>query len=302
MALKLLTRTSPLAQYQANTMSQMVGSDTHIITQNTTPDIKQNYSLPALGYQSSFCHELDQAVLKGHADIACHSLKDTPLNYPTGLKIIAISKREDPRDAWVSDKDPKNLNGLQVGTSSLRRKMLLEHYHPQSRPCVIRGNIGTRLSKLGKTCDGLILAAAGLHRMNLQKHIATYFPIETFIPPPGQGFMALVAREDHAINIQSQDQTDWETAMIERYIARSIGISCHEPAGIYVEKNEQFQCCWFVGDLTTKQLYYGQCVIPAFKNLSQLDTEIEKWQEAHAIPEILKYNRDYIDKIAELIS
>ena len=299
MPCKLITRASPLARHQAEKMRQIIMTGVEIVTTSTLPDNKQDLSLPELGYASSFCHELDQQVLLGHADVACHSLKDTPLNYDNGLKIIAISQREDPSDAWVSE-HPLQKKDLRVGTSSLRRKMLLEHYYPHTKPQVIRGNVGTRIAKLGQDYDGLILASAGLHRLGETTRIKNHLPLDTFIPPAGQGFIALVAREDHQLHLKPQDQATWETAMLERHIARSLGISCHEPAGIFVNKTSHFNCFWFIGDLRQNKLLYGHYQISSFKNLDKINTELSTWRKKHSISDTLAYNRKYIHSLAKL--
>ncbi len=226
-------------------------------------------------------------------------MKDMPMKCPKGLKIIAISQREDPRDAWLSHHPhPENSPyGSIVGTCSLRRQVLLEHYYPQLQCQNVRGNIQTRINKLGQPFDSLIMAVAGLNRLSLQQHIQYKFPLETFLPSPGQGFIALVAREDARIHVKEQDPESWNCACLERRIGQHIQLSCHAPAGIYVSKTAHYSCHWMIGDCLTKQLFYGQCDLDDPANDSRLLHEIDRWLVAHNIEQVMAHNTQYLNQL-----
>ncbi len=168
----------------------------------TEGDKTLDVPLSQKGGKGLFLKELETALLDNKIDIAVHSMKDVTVSLPDGLHIPAVCQREDPRDAWVSNEyaDLAGLpEGAHVGTTSLRRQSILRHHHPHLRVSNLRGNVDTRLGKLdaGKF-DGIILATAGLLRLQLQQRIRQSLSTDIFIPAVGQGAVGVECREDDA--------------------------------------------------------------------------------------------------------
>ncbi len=197
--------------------------------------------LSQIGGKGLFIKELEVAMQDGRADLAVHSLKDVPMEMPEGFSLTAITARENPRDAFVSN----TYDGLDalpagavVGTSSLRRESILRARYPQLRIEALRGNLDTRLRKLDEgQYDAIILAAAGLIRLGLTERIRTLLTPEQSLPAPGQGALGievLAARADAAAWIAPLN--DPETAhcvRAERAFSRALGGSCQLPLGGY---------------------------------------------------------------------
>lgn len=164
----------------------------------TKGDIILDTPLAKIGGKGLFVKELELALLKNRADIAVHSMKDVPMTFPEGLGLAVICEREDPRDAFVSN-HYANLEALPagavVGTSSLRRQCQLMAKYPHLQIKSLRGNVGTRLSKLDNgEYDAIILASAGLIRLGLSERIRTFIPVETSLPACGQGAVGIETR------------------------------------------------------------------------------------------------------------
>ncbi|VFS54730.1 Porphobilinogen deaminase [Leminorella grimontii] len=162
-----------------------------LVTMVTRGDIILDTPLAKVGGKGLFVKELETALLEGRADIAVHSMKDVPVAFPEGLGLVTICEREDPRDAFVSNRF-NSLDELPaasiVGTSSLRRQCQLRARRPDLTIIDLRGNVGTRLSKLDNgDYDAIILAAAGLKRLNLEERIRSYMAPEESLPAVGQG-------------------------------------------------------------------------------------------------------------------
>ena len=182
--LRIITRTSPLAMWQAEYVRSQLQThspdlDVQIIGIKTVADRFQNVPLYKMGNKGLFVKELEEALLSGEADIAVHSLKDVPATLPDGLEMAVFCQRADPFDAWVC---PKHLSvaeiptGSRVGTSSLRRSVQLKKIRPDLECIPLRGNVDTRLRKcLAGEWDAIILAVAGLTRLNLQSHIRSTY-------------------------------------------------------------------------------------------------------------------------------
>jgi len=205
MILKIVTRTSPLALWQAEYVKQQL-IDTHpqleveIVGLKTTGDQFLNVPLHKIGGKGVFVKELEEALLSKAGDIAVHSLKDVPAHFPKRLMLGAICQRENPFDAWICPKG-YTLESLprhsRVGTSSLRRMTQLKQFRPDLEYVPLRGNVDTRLRKCQSgEWDAIVLAAAGLLRLNLQSHITTIFSIEALLPAVGQGALGLECRID----------------------------------------------------------------------------------------------------------
>ena len=185
--LKIATRQSPLALWQANYVKdrlQQLYPDLTIelVPMVTKGDVILDSPLAKIGGKGLFVKELENALLNKEADIAVHSMKDVPMQFPEGLGLAVICQREDPRDAFVSHSYrtfAELPQGAVVGTSSLRRQCQLKALHPDLDIRSLRGNVGTRLSKLDNgDYDAIILASAGLIRLGLADRIASFIDVE----------------------------------------------------------------------------------------------------------------------------
>lgn len=159
-----------------------------------------NQPLNKVGGKGLFVKELEQGLLSGVADIAVHSMKDVPVEFPDGLTLAAVLKREDPRDVWVSEKYSSLSEcapGTRIGTSSLRRQCQLMAHRTDIQCLDVRGNVGTRLGKLDRgEFDALVLAGAGLKRLGLTARITNYLDIAESLPAIGQGAIGIECRQD----------------------------------------------------------------------------------------------------------
>ncbi len=196
-----------------------------------------------------FVKEIERALLEGEIDIAVHSLKDLPTQTPEGLKLASVPKRVDPRDALVGRNTARRLDelpkGARVGTSSVRRKAQLLAYRPDLEIVPIRGNVDTRLKLLGTgEVDAIVVAAAGLLRLDLRNRIDEFLDPEIVLPAPGQGALALEVRlgddlaEELAYSLNHRETQLRVTA--ERAFLARLGAGCLAPAGAlaYLEEGE----------------------------------------------------------------
>lgn len=201
--LRIATRKSPLALWQAEHVKARLealhaGLHVELVTFTTQGDKILDTPLAKIGGKGLFVKELEVALLDGRADIAVHSMKDVPMDFPEGLGLIAIGEREDPRDAFVSNRfdslDELPLGSI-VGTSSLRRQCQLRAKRPDLVIRDLRGNVNTRLAKLDAgDYDALILASAGLKRLGFHDRIRSELPPEASLPAVGQGALGIEAR------------------------------------------------------------------------------------------------------------
>lgn len=201
-------------------------------------------SLDKIGDKGLFVKEIESQLLEGEIDLAVHSMKDMPAEVVKGLKFAAVPKREDPRDVIILREGLNSFDelpiGATIGTGSKRRKYQLLRKRPDLNIVPIRGNIETRISKIeSENLDGIVLAASGVIRADLEEKITEFLPVDLMIPAPAQGALALEIRENDeelekmidAIKDEiSQIQTDAERS----YLARIDG-SCHIPMGAYCE-------------------------------------------------------------------
>ncbi|MEI7612915.1 MAG: hydroxymethylbilane synthase [Betaproteobacteria bacterium] len=212
-----------------------------ILGMTTRGDQILDRPLSQIGGKGLFIKELEVAMEEGRADLAVHSLKDVPMEMPEGFSLSAITTRENPRDAFVSNKyDGLNFlpDGAVVGTSSLRREAILRAKYPQLKIEPLRGNLDTRLRKLDEgQYDAIILAAAGLIRLGLKARIKTVLTPEQSLPAPGQGALGieiLSARGDAAAWIAPLiDAETTHCVRAERAFSRALGGSCQVPLGGY---------------------------------------------------------------------
>lgn len=202
---RIATRQSPLALWQAHYVQQRLmaahpGLRVELVPMVTKGDVILDTPLAKVGGKGLFVKELEQAMLENRADLAVHSMKDVPVAFPEGLGLVTICEREDPRDAFVSnhysslDELP---HGAIVGTSSLRRQSQISERRPDLVIRSLRGNVGTRLSKLDAgEYDAIILATAGLKRLDLEARIRQPLPAEISLPAVGQGAVGIECRLD----------------------------------------------------------------------------------------------------------
>ena len=275
--MKIATRGSALALWQARTVARLIeeagGSPAEIVIIRTSgdeasgpPDPPQPSAVAAeadpiapsqpLNVKRMFVKEIEEALLDGRADLAVHSCKDLPATLPEGLIIAAALHRQDPRDALVL---PARLavNGFdavkatlgtspRIGTSSVRRIAELRTIFPRATFEPIRGNVDTRLRKLDEAaCDVLVLAAAGLERLEVTGRISAYLPLETCVPAPGQGIIAVELASAAASTVKQAvsriSDPDAETALVaERAVVEALGAGCQMPLGAiaFVEGQE----------------------------------------------------------------
>ena len=204
---RIATRKSPLAMWQAEHVAAALREahadlEVQIVGMSTQGDKILDTPLAKIGGKGLFVKELEQRMLDGDADIAVHSMKDVPVTLPEGLHLAVILEREDPRDAFVSNHhaDLDALpEGARVGTSSLRRQCQLADRRPDLEIIPLRGNVNTRLRKLDDgEYDAIILASAGLLRLNFGERIRTFIPTDDSLPAIGQGAIGIECRSDDA--------------------------------------------------------------------------------------------------------
>lgn len=199
------TRGSQLALWQAEWVQgqlKQMAPDLSVVLKRiqTSGDKIQDVPLAKVGGKGLFVKEIEEALLRKDIDLAVHSMKDLPAVLPSGLQIMCIPEREDPRDALLS-RDEKKLDalplGARVGTSSLRRQSQLLHARPDLHIEMLRGNVDTRLRKLHENhFDAIVLAASGLKRLGWDEQITEYLPIDVSLPAIGQGALGIEGREN----------------------------------------------------------------------------------------------------------
>ncbi len=204
-SLRIATRKSPLALWQANYVKDALqlanpGLTVELVTMTTKGDKILDSPLAKIGGKGLFVKELEHSLLRGESDIAVHSMKDVPMEFPEGLALSVICEREDPTDALVSNtynRFAELPQGAKVGTSSFRRQCQLKQLRPDLEVRDLRGNVGTRLGKLdGGEYDAIILASAGLIRLGLSHRIQEQLSPEMCLPAGGQGAVGIETRAD----------------------------------------------------------------------------------------------------------
>jgi len=247
--LRVGTRGSPLALKQTDWVGSRLahaGIGVEVVVVETRGDRVQDRRLHEVGGQGIFTKDLEEALLSGRIDAAVHSLKDLPSHLPEGLRLGAVTAREDPRDVLVAAPgiDPDALpEAARIGTSSLRREAIWKGAHPTHRVVGVRGNIGTRLRKLGAEVDALIVAAAGLHRMGQAAVISRYLDPGWMVPSPGQGALGIEVRVDDEASLAAArlvaDPAAEEATAAEREVLAAAGGSCQIPLGAYAARDEE---------------------------------------------------------------
>ncbi|EHR70243.1 porphobilinogen deaminase [Burkholderiales bacterium JOSHI_001] len=237
----IATRESRLALWQAehvrDLLQQRFGLHVQLLGMTTKGDQILDRALSKVGGKGLFVKELETALEEGRADLAVHSLKDVPMDLPPGFALAAVMEREDPRDAFVSNRYEQLAalpQGAVVGTSSLRRVVQLLAVRPDLRIEPLRGNLDTRLRKLDEGgYDAIVLAAAGLKRLGLGARIRATFEVDQMIPAAGQGALGIEIRANDPELAQTLaplvHTPTWLTAHAERAVSRALGGSCSMP-------------------------------------------------------------------------
>ncbi len=244
--LRIGTRGSPLALYQANWVKKkLIQAYPHLhvilIRIKTTGDKIQDAPLAKIGGKGLFVKEIEEALIGKRIDLAVHSIKDVPTVLPEGLHLSAITKREDPRDAFIS-RDGVLLEDLpqraKIGTSSLRRQAQLLHLRGDFEMISLRGNLDTRLKKLETmNLNGIVLALAGVRRLGLESRITEIIPPEICLPAIGQGALGIeTRRDDEEVDkfIQCLNHPPSSiTIQAERSFLKRLGGGCQVPIAAF---------------------------------------------------------------------
>src|SRR5215813_13388596 len=246
--LRIGSRGSQLALWQANHISSLLQRRGHTVSIEiikTTGDKITDVALAKVGTKGMFTKEIEEALADRRIDLAVHSLKDVPTELAPEFELAAIMKREDPRDAFISvryaalDDLP---HGAKVGTSSLRRQCQLKALRVDLEIFPLRGNVDTRLRKLESgEYDVIILAAAGVHRLGLDKHMRSRISADVMCPAVGQGALAIETRHDdrqtqNLLSFLNHAETR-QAIECERALLGSLGGGCQVPIGAYAEKH-----------------------------------------------------------------
>lgn len=277
--LRIATRESQLALWQAEFIKAELerhhpGLQVELLGMKTKGDIILDVPLAKVGGKGLFVKELEQAMLDDRADIAVHSMKDVPMEFPDGLGLAIICDREDPTDAFVSnqytslDDLPE---GAKVGTSSLRRQLQIKAARPDLTLLDLRGNVNTRLAKLDNgDYDAIILASAGLLRLNFAERIRSRLPIELSLPAGGQGAVGVECRTNDARTrallapLHHKDTAD--RVLAERALNRRLEGGCQVPIACYAElQNDNLYLRGLVGDPSGKTVLRAEVTGPRAK-------------------------------------
>ncbi len=245
--IRLGTRGSQLALWQANfikeSLEKLYNVEIEIVKIKTKGDKILDVALAKVGGKGLFVKELEDALLDGKIDFAVHSMKDVPVELPSGLHIAAITKREDPRDVFISKKYNSLTDlpdGALVGTSSLRRQCQILALRPDLKVEVLRGNVETRIRKMKEgVYDAVILAYAGVKRLNLLEYVKEIIPETISLPAIGQGALGVECRVDNKeVNNLLKSINDEETSYCikaERAFLRVLQGGCQVPIGAYAK-------------------------------------------------------------------
>lgn len=260
--LRIATRSSPLAMWQAEEVSRQLTErypelNVSLLQMKTRGDKLLDAPLAKVGGKGLFVKELEAGILEGRADIAVHSMKDVPVNFPQGLELGLIMEREDPRDAFVSNRyqslDDMPEGGL-VGTSSLRRQTQIRERYPHLEVDWLRGNVNTRLRKLDDgEFDAIILASAGLIRLGFEERIKASIEPEICLPAIGQGVLGIEIRSnDSAVGKLLEPLGHQATTILvtaERAFNKTLNGGCQVPiAGHAIFEQDQIYLRGLVGE------------------------------------------------------
>ncbi|HVP80062.1 MAG TPA: hydroxymethylbilane synthase [Thermodesulfobacteriota bacterium] len=266
--LKIGTRGSQLALFQANWVKEQLSRahpdlNVTLIKIKTTGDKIQDVPLAKIGGKGLFVKEIEESLLQKKVDLAVHSIKDVPTEFPQGLHLSVITKREDPRDVFIS-RDGRTLKdlprGAKIGTSSLRRQAQLLHFRNGLELIPLRGNLDTRLKKL-KTMnlDGIVLALAGVRRLGLEERVTEIIPADICLPAIGQGALGIETRIDDK-NVEGQirflnDRDASIAVTAERAFLKKLEGGCQVPLAAYARpEGTTLRVDGLVGSIDGKRL------------------------------------------------
>lgn len=298
---RIATRKSPLALWQAEFVKQRLeqlhpGVQVELVKMVTQGDKILDTPLANVGGKGLFVKELEVGMLGGDADIAVHSMKDVPVEFPEGLGLAVICEREDPRDAFVSnrfDEIEQLPQGAIVGTSSLRRQCQLRSWRPDLEIRDCRGNVNTRLAKLDQgDFDAIILASAGLKRLGFEQRIKQIIATEVSLPAIGQGAVGIECRngDERILSlIEPLNHTDTSTCVrAERAMNARLEGGCQVPIAGFAELNGmQLNMRGLVGSPDGKEIIAGEVNGPA-DQAEELGTALADDLLAKGAGEILK--------------
>ncbi len=270
--IRIATRQSPLALWQAEHVSALLQQafpniEIELIKMVTRGDKILDAPLAKIGGKGLFVKELEQGMLEGNADIAVHSMKDVPIDFPEGLHLAAILEREDPTDAFVSNRF-QNFDDLpenaRIGTSSLRRQCQIKARFPNAEILSLRGNVNTRLAKLDAgDYDAIILASAGLKRLGMAERIRQSLPTEISLPACGQGAIGIECRVDDVeinemLNVLHHENTAI-CVIAERAMNAKLNGGCQVPIAGFAElKNGEIFMRALVGNADGNVIYRAE--------------------------------------------
>lgn len=285
MKIRIGTRKSKLAMVQTELVRDMIqakfpGMEIELVPMSTKGDKILDRSLTSFGGKGVFTKELEEALLEGTVDLAVHSAKDMPMEFPKGLALGAVLDREDPGDVLVTRSGIRARElpaGSVIGTSSLRRELQIKEMNPQVRIKLLRGNVQTRLQKLRDgEYDGILLAAAGLRRLGLDApeglHLE-YLDKEQFVPAPGQGILAVEIRQGELSEVMAAIHSQEAAVMLraERKYLTVLGGGCNAPCGAYCRREG--------GRLVMSAMYAADGKHPVYRKLGW-DLAGDGWMEA----------------------
>lgn len=304
--LRIATRKSPLALWQANYVKAQLetlhdGLSVELIGMTTKGDKILDTPLAKVGGKGLFVKELEVALLENRADLAVHSMKDVPVEFPDGLGLHVVCEREDPRDAFVSNhfRSLDDLpNGARIGTCSMRRQCQIAEKRPDLKILELRGNVNSRLAKLDDDqYDAIILAAAGLKRLGMGDRIALEIPPEISLPAVGQGAVGIECRSDDestlALLAPLNHRDTWIRVAAERAMNNRLQGGCQVPIAGYSELHgDQIRLRGLVGE-PDGSLVVRDAVTGAVENAEQLGHELAE----HLLEQGAKYILDklYVD-------
>jgi hydroxymethylbilane synthase len=234
--IRVATRASALARWQAERVGALVGRDVELVLVTTTGDRDQTSDLHAIGGLGVFTKEVQQAVLDGRADVAVHSAKDLPTATPPGLVLATVPERADPRDALVGCAFDRLVSGARIGTGSVRRRAQLASARPDLVFAPLRGNIETRLRKrVDEGLDAVVVAVAALERLGLTDQISEVLDPSVLLPQAAQGALAVECRARDSATLTRVRAIDDQLAHLavraERAFLAELGGGCSLPCG-----------------------------------------------------------------------
>lgn len=307
-SVRIATRKSPLALWQANFVKDSLlahhpGLEVELVPMTTRGDQILDSPLAKVGGKGLFVKELERAMLDDEADLAVHSMKDVPMEFPEGLGLAVICEREDPADALVSNQyeSLEQLpSGARVGTSSFRRQCQLKNLRPDLEITDLRGNVGTRLGKLDAgDYDAIVLAAAGLLRLGMEDRIQQRIPREQCLPAGGQGAVGIECRTQDLETLQLVDCLHHEQTAArvtaERAVVARLQGGCQVPIASFAELEEEtLMLSALVGSLDGKSIYRSERN-GGIHEAEQLGIQAAEDLLAQGADKILEALRDQVD-------